>query len=359
MKRLLKILLAVVLAAVAALAFACGGSDNEKGTPGLHYMKFKGDDFYTVYGYVDDGKTSSLDIGKIADEKGVVIGRIKTGSFEGNSSLKEIIVPVTVKEIDAGAFHGMESLEKITLPFVGAGAKSDAFDGETAKSEDKITDAKRSFGYVFGTESYTAGAEVSQSYGSGDAVKYYLPNSLTEVTVSPAENYSVPMYAFYGCAQLYTVNLGEKVVAIGEKAFYNCANLVTVNFSANVKNIYNSAFEGCSSLKDYNAEKKIGLNFNGCAFEKIGEKAFYKTELKTVDLTVEEIGASAFAESKVESLKLTVKTIGAYAFYKCEKLSSVTITAKTGAKMYASSFGECKKAEADLSSVSGLFEIIK
>lgn len=356
MKRLLKILLAVVLAAIAALSFACGESESKEGTPGLHYMKFKGDDYYTVYGYVDDGETSSLDIGKIAQDNGIVIGRIKTGSFEGNSSLKEIIVPGTVEEIDAGAFHGMESLEKITLPFVGAGAKADAFDGETAKSEDKITDSERSFGYVFGTDSYAAGAEVSQSYGSGDAVKYYLPNSLTEVTVNPAENYSVPMYAFYGCAQLYTVNLGEKVAAIGEKAFYNCANLVAVNFSANVKNIYNSAFEGCSALKDYNEEKKTGLNFNGCTFEKIGEKAFYKTELKTVNLTVDEIGASAFAESKIESLTLSVKTIGAYAFYKCEKLSLITLTAKDGAKMYASSFGECEKA--DLSSVTG-FEIIK
>lgn len=356
MKKLINILLVALFAAVAAFSFACDETTPEDSVKGLKIMQFKGDEYYTVYGYTDDGSVS-LDIGKIAKEKGVVIGRIKAGSFNGNSSLTEIIVPDTVVEIDSGAFNGMEKLEKITLPFVGAGAKADAFDGETGKSEDKITDSERNFGYVFGTEEYTAGCSVSQSYGSGDAVTYYIPNSLTEVTIAPAAEYSIPMYAFYGCAQLYTVNLSDKVVAIGEKAFYNCDRLVSLNMTASVKNIYASAFEGCTVLKDYDGEKGTGLNFNGCSLVKVGEKAFYKTALKNVELSIEEIGTSAFAESSIESLTLTnVKLICDNAFYKCENLATLNVTAAVDAKMYLSSFDGCK--EELVSSLTG-FTIVK
>lgn len=356
MKKLINILLVVLFAVVAAFSFACNGTMPEESVKGLKIMQFKGDEYYTVYGYTDDGITS-LDIGKIAQEKGVVIGRIKAGSFKGNSSLTEIIVPDTVVEIDSGAFNGIEKLEKITLPFVGAGAKADAFDGETAKSEDKVTDSERNFGYIFGTEEYSAACTVSQSFGSGDAVTYYVPNSLTEVTIAPAADYSVPMYAFYGCAQLYTVNLSEKVVAIGEKAFYGCDRLVSLNMTASVKNIYASAFENCTVLKDYDGEKGTGLNFNGCSLVKVGEKAFYKTALKTVNLSIEEIGAAAFAESSIENLTLTnVKLICENAFYKCEKLASLNVTAAANAKMYLSSFDGCN--EDLVSSLTG-FTIVR
>lgn len=347
MKKLVRIILAVLLAFAAVFSMACGDSENAVTAPGLRFMKFKGDDFYTVYGYGAEDGVNSLDIGKIAADNGVVIGRIKTGAFVGNSSLTEIIVPDTVSEIESGAFKGMEKLEKITLPFVGSGANADPFDGASEKAEDKVVDGNRNFGYVFGTDAYDAGAAVSQSYGSGDAVTYYIPHALKEVTVSPAKDgYNVPMYAFYGCTNLYTVNLSDKVAAIGEKAFYGCANLVSVKVSANLKNIYASAFEGCDSLKDYNAEKGTGLNFNGCTLDSVGEKAFYKTALKSLSLSVETIGDQAFAESKLQNLTLfNVKLIGAYAFYKCESLTAATITAHAdGCKRYVSSFEGCGSA---------------
>ena len=66
MKKLVKIILAVLLAFAAVFSMACGDSENAVTAPGLRFMKFKGDDFYTVYGYGAEEGVASLDIGKIA-----------------------------------------------------------------------------------------------------------------------------------------------------------------------------------------------------------------------------------------------------------------------------------------------------
>ena len=327
MKKLVKILLCATLILSCVFCFACTKTESEDSTPGLHYMKFKGDDYYTVYGYGAEDDVDVLDIGAIATEKNITIGRIKTGAFDGNSSLTEIIVPDTVVEIDEGAFKGMKSLKSITLPFVGGGAKADAFDSETAKSEDKIVDSARLFGYVFGTEEYDDGAKITQSYGDSDStVTYYIPKTLHTVTISPKDNYEIPMYAFYGATNLYKVSFTDKVIAIGESAFYGCENLMTVGLKSTVKNIYANAFNGCKSLAEYTEAKTTGINLKDVSLDKIGEKAFAGTAIKNLEVSVSEIGSSAFAETSLVSVKLgNVKSIGANAFYNCKKITSLEI----------------------------------
>lgn len=296
MKKFVKIMLAALLAVIAVTCFACTDDVKESDKAGLHYKKFSGDDYYTVYGYVDDGKTTVLDVAEYVKDENIVIGRIKAKSFDGNSSLTEIIVPDTVKEIDAGAFAGMKSLKKITLPFIGANANADAFDHETESSADKAVDGERNFGYIFGTEEYDDGAAISQSCGSGDATTYYIPRMLGEVTVKPAADYKIPMYAFNGCSNLHSVTLGDKVTDIGESAFENCSNLKTVNFPATVNNIYKKAFAN-------SAITSITLN----GVEKIGAYAFNDCKkLETVNVTFS-------TETGVE------KEIGSCAFMGCEK----------------------------------------
>lgn len=351
MKKFVKIMLAALLAAIAVTCFACAGGENGNDKKGLLYKQFSGEDYYTVYGYVDDDKTTVLDMAEYVKDKNISIGRIKANAFKGNVSLIEIIVPDTVKEIDEGAFAGMKSLEKITLPFIGATANADAFDHETETATDKSVDGERNFGYIFGTEEYDDGAAISQSYGSGDATTYYIPYRLTEVTVAPAKEYKLPMYAFNGCSNLFKVTLGDKVTAIGASAFENCSNLETVVIPASVKNIYSSAFAGCDKLKNYveNEDKSFkGLKLDdGATFDLIGDKAFYKTALKTVDFTVKEIGERAFAESSVTSVTLkNVKKIGSYAFNDCKKLETVSVTfaENVETEIGTCAFAGCEKA---------------
>lgn len=328
MKRLFKIFaLAALGVAMLAMAAACNGETNRTGETGLLVKRFSGDEYYTVYGYNGgfEGESSVLDIGAYAEEHDIVIGRIQEGAFEDNNTLTEIIVPSTVETIDAGAFRSMRRLEKITLPFVGLNADSDSYLGESADAEDKAVDSERIFCHIFGTEEFEQGAAVTANYGSSTAT-YYLPYTLTEVTVAPAGDYGIPMYAFSGVAQLSKITLGEGVNAIGAFAFENCG-VQNITLPSTLKNIYDSAFVGATALRDN------GISFEGLTLEKIGAHAFEATGLTSLAVNVQTIGEYAFAGSSLRSVTVTgVKEIGAWAFAECEKLeaANVSITVMVG-----------------------------
>lgn len=317
MKRFFKALIIVVLAvATITCCVACSGGGSTPTEKGVLYKKFSGDSFYTVYGY--NGKDTAIDLGAFAKEKNVEIGKIKTGAFAGNSTIKSISVPTTVVEIETGAFKDMRALEEITLPFIGANANSDAFLGESKKTVDKAVDSARVFCYIFGTEQFDTGIEVTANYGGGTQV-YYLPNSLKKVTVTPREGYSIPMYAFSGVAQLGTVVLSDKIDAIGEKAFENCTALNSVTLASSIKNIYNGAFIGTANLKT--------LSFSGLSLDGIYDKAFEGSVLESIEVAVKKVGDYAFSKSSLKTVNLSgVEQIGNYAFASCEKLEASNLS---------------------------------
>lgn len=250
MKKFVKILSAVLLLIVFALgAVACSNPDDKTGQKGLKYKKDSKTGLYTLYSYEDDGETEILDLSNVKDADGndIVFGKISSGTFAGNDTLVEVIVPTTVTEISAGAFKNMNKLERLTLPFVGKNANSDAFYGETASSADKATDIERTFVYIFGTEEYEYGAPVTVNYGGGTG-NYYIPAYLQKVTINSLESYSIPMYAFSGVSLIREVVLGDKIDAIGDNAFSACHDLLTVNIPASVLKIYKEAFKNSENF---------------------------------------------------------------------------------------------------------------
>lgn len=222
MKKLINILLACLL--VVSLAFgliACGDGDGETKDPGVYASKING--VFTLTQYVDDGTTKVVDLGELVEEKyGVELGRVKAGAFDGNKTVEEIIVPDSVTEIDGGAFRGMTALTKLTIPFVGANVLADAFSNETDEAPNKATNEQRNFAYVFGTSKYDGGAQVTQTFNSGESgtATYYIPYTLRTVVVAPkTDGYKIPMYAFNGLTLVSNVELSAKVKGIGDKAF--------------------------------------------------------------------------------------------------------------------------------------------
>ena len=117
MKKVLKTLLVSLLAVCMVFPIAaCDNTSNSANEPGLKYKKIHG--VYTIYDYVQEEGVTTLDLGaKLPDD--VTGVRIKKGAFEGNSTLKEIIVSDKVASIDAGAFQKMGALESLELPFIG------------------------------------------------------------------------------------------------------------------------------------------------------------------------------------------------------------------------------------------------
>lgn len=315
-KSFLITLLAVVLAICVCGTVACGTPENNNGKSGLLYKKYQGDEYYTVYGYVAEEGVTTLDLGAY-NKDGVTIGRIQKGAFDGNESLKEIIVPTTVETIDSGAFSGIRSLEKITLPFIGKTAVSDPMYNYQASVE-KSVDMERTFGYIFGTEEFKFGVKITQKYNGDSDQVCYVPSRLKEITISPEENYNIPMFAFSGNNIITKVNLTEKVIGIGENAFENCNKLATVTGQANVKIIYKNAFYGCTALKDISAF---------IALTEVQESVFENSGLTAVVLEENvKYGVSVFAGSAVETVEIKNQTVPMATFYGCKNLVRITLS---------------------------------
>lgn len=250
MKRFLKILLStLLLLGLVLCSVACGPSpDNEHEEPGLKYKKDAKTGLYTIYGYVSENDVTELDLGAVKDAEGnsIVVGKIATGAFTGNDTLKKIIVPDTVVEIATGAFKNMNSLEELVLPFIGKTANAEVKAGVSGSgaSDDieKSVDIERTFAYIFGTEAYDKGSPVTVNYGASTAT-YYIPAYFKKVTINTSKSYSVPMYAFSGISLVREVVLCDKVDVIGENAFSNCHDLTMVTFTASVTTIYGEAFK--------------------------------------------------------------------------------------------------------------------
>jgi hypothetical protein len=65
-----------------------------------------------------------------------------SGAFDGNESLKELIIPTTVEKIDEGAFKGMRKLESLTVPFIGLNAIADGSYNDQASARKTVDKGK-------------------------------------------------------------------------------------------------------------------------------------------------------------------------------------------------------------------------
>lgn len=352
MKKVVRLLIISLLTVAAALSLvACNGINGNSQEKGIIAKKLSGDSFYTVIGYGAEDDVKSLDIAAAVKEKygDVVVGRIRTGSFDGNSSLTEIIVKDTTEDgtltIDKGAFKNMLALKKITLPFVGANAYSDAYYNETAPAlgdELKATDNERLFGYIFGEEVNDTMAEIKQSNGTSDAT-FYIPATLKEITVNAEREINIPMYSFCGISGIATVNLQGSIKAIGVAAFKNAIGLKKINIPASVKVIYDSAFEGAISLKSFDAN---GFSIAAASeLTEIKENAFKNTRLTSFDLSgtkVEAIGDYAFFGSSLTTFTFSeqISVIGVYAFANNKNLSVVKPDCAIGVNAFIGTLSE-------------------
>lgn len=340
MKKFIKTLIITALVAVSCLSIVgCKGGDNSSSATGVIYKKYNGEDFYTVYDYVDDGATT-LNI--LAEKDGYPVRRIASGAFDG-ASITDIQVPSSVTEIGKGAFKNMKNLKTITVPFIGKTAESDAFILESSSNNhDKAINAERTISHFFGEESFEQGVKITNNYNSVNTTTCYVPSTFTTVYLTPVKDYAVPMYAFSGMVNLSKVVLNSNVTAIGEGAFMNCVCLKDMAILSNVKTVYARAFKACAMLDT------TKLFANATSLEKIGESAFEGTRINSVVLpaNVKELGKACFKNSEIKSITLSsqLKEIGVEAFAGCKYL--VTVDASSCAntvELNAFTFADCVK----------------
>ena len=176
-----------------------------------------------VYQY--DGETipAKLTIPAYIDGKPVV--SIAREFITNNSTLKEVVLPETLKYIGVNAFYGCTALEKINIPASVATIDERAFGG--CKSLKTVTAGT---GYK-----YTGGA----LYKGTTLVS--CPNGTNVSVISGTKEIAAGAFSFND--MLSSVELPSTIEKIGEGAFAQCRNLKSVNIgSTRIKTIPSYAF---------------------------------------------------------------------------------------------------------------------
>lgn len=177
------------------------------------------------------------------------ITSIGDSAFRWCSGLTKIVIPESVTSIGYGAFNGCSALISMSIPFVGGreyvAGYSNAY----------------SFGYIFGEDSYTGGISTIQAYSSTGGARYYIPASLTTVTVARGE---LAYCAFENCVNIKHIELTD-TTAIGESAFYKCVSLQNLVLSKSLETVDNNWLSYCDKLQ-YVYYKGSAKDWNDISF---------------------------------------------------------------------------------------------
>lgn len=324
----------------------------------------------TDYGYDSAPWTDMRDaIHSVVIESGVTT--IGAYAFYNCSSLQSITIPESVTTIGYLAFYGCTNLEEIN--FNATAMNDPQFDGHVF---DYAGGNGRGITVNIGANVTRVPAYLFSCWFSDDCV----PKIIKVVFAEGSACTSIGQQAFYNCAYLQSVTIGEKVTDIGDSAFAGCSalqgiwvdenNLAYSNdaygvlFNKNktkliqaprgisgnyeipgsVTSIADSAFAGCAKLKGVTVPSTVTeiayYTFGRCTalenvslpntLQTLGDAAFYRCEsLQSIDVpdSVKAIGKSAFNTSGLKSFVIPegVTRVAEYMFSKCYGLKSITI----------------------------------
>ena len=319
MKRTIFLMLAVLLSALSASAYAFkvdGIAYNKNGDGKSVYVAYGGD--YTGPVTIPERVTY--------DGATYSVTTIGDYAFSDCTGLTSVTIPSSVNSIGEEAFRGCTGLTSVTIPTSVTEIGYSAFGGTPWYNNQPD-------GVVYiGKVAYEFKGEMA----SGTAI------NIKEGTVS------ISGYAFYGCTGLTSITIPNSVTSIGEFAFSGCTGLTSVTIPSSVTSIGKSAFSGCTGLTSVtipNSVTEIGWSaFEGCTA--LTSVTFNATNCKSPDRTYEAwfqdcpltglvIGNDvksipsclAYYQTRLTTVTIpnSVISIGWYAFVGCTGLTSVTI----------------------------------
>ncbi len=291
-----------------------------------------------------------------------VVG-IKNNVFAGMSSIREVVLPDSLREIGDGAFRGCKNLVKVTfgknLVKIGEYAFADCgenvnFDGGEASVVEVGTEAFGNYDKKQADENgLVCVAGVLLSYTGYDK-KVTVPSDVTviaqgafkdapyvsEIDFSAASSLvAILAEAFDGCEELISVEFPENLEYIGERAFYGCVRLKSI--IGKPAETDTTAFDctGTEENECFVSDGNVLIKYNGNAatvvipdgIKEIGNGAFVSNgaiRYAVMGSDVTTIGKSAFENCR-ELLAFTptvsLEKIDGAAFYGCEKLATLNL----------------------------------
>lgn len=282
------------------------------------------DEFGTKYSRDEKRLLEGANIEKYKIKDGTMV--ICDGAFKLCSSLREIIIPNTIKQIGINPFTPNPFIPNPVIVI----CNSPYF-----KIVDKVL--------------YNADMTVIISFFS-DVTKFAIPVGVTSIGSSafvssslqevfiPEGVRSIGNDAFSGCCSLRNISIPESIRSIGNGAFSSCSSLKNISIPEGVRSIGNDVFSGCSSLKNISIPKSV---------RSIGNGTFRNCcSLKNISIpeSVRSIGNGAFKGCKsLERISIPkdVTDIGGYIFNGCESLQEISIP-KGVVSIGESAFSGCK-----------------
>ncbi len=251
-----------------------------------------------------------------------------------NGQDESVALPKSVKYVST-AFKDNAIISEVMFHSEVFGISDNAFYGCGSITEDILPDDFKNIGiYAFHNSGWHLGSD-GEFLIAGD-------NVLVEYT-GAEENVVIPegvksiAGAFYGNSTVKNVVIPASVESVSKNAFFNCKALETVEFLGDSAVIGENAFSESASLKSVVLPSQL---------KAISNNLFYgATKLQNIEIpkTVGYIGSSSFYGcASIESLELpeSISVIGDHAFFGCEKLSNVKMP-KTVSFMGVAVFGCC------------------
>ena len=266
---------------------------------------------------------------QIPDSVSVIEGR----TFESCRRLRKVTLPKNLKSVEWQAFSHCNELNQISFPPTLCEIGENAFDGCKC-----ITDKD---GFII------INNNLVYYHGNDRVVK--IPEGVKIIIAGAFENKE----------RLVKIELPKSLIEIGRLAFYGCHNLRSINITQRIKSIASNAFLECKKIADANGFvvfNQVLYGYYGQAtdiivpdgIKKICTQAFIcnnQIEKITIPESVEIIEESAFSccRNLVDVvMPKRLKDLGREAFQFCDKLYSIKIPDGVEVLRYKT-FDDCKK----------------
>ena len=266
-------------------------------------------------------------------------------TFNGCSNIETVVLEEGLEEIGGRVFDACSKVKEWKLPKslkkIGSGAFS-----SISVEEFNIPENVESIYVSFLSSSNLVKVNVDSNnkyFTSVDGILF--DKNITRLIKYPEKrdgsSYEVPntvktidANAFISCKNLQTIVIADSVEKIGDSAFYG-SELKTINLGGGITNISNKPFYEARNLTSINVitENDKYESENGILFNK-GKTILIKCppvtmngEVYEIPNTVAEIGAQAFFTSHIKNVIIpsSVKKIGNESFFACSNLEEVNI----------------------------------